>query len=86
MNNPVQLQRWILGMRRRVAGAALALMPVFVLPILANSSAPAQTFTSLYSFTGGADGGNPSAPVVRDAKGNLYAAEVTTEMLKKYSK
>jgi uncharacterized repeat protein (TIGR03803 family) len=28
--------------------------------------------TVLYSFTGGTDGANPSAGVVRDAKGNLY--------------
>jgi uncharacterized repeat protein (TIGR03803 family) len=28
--------------------------------------------TVLYSFTGGADGGNPVAGMVRDAKGNLY--------------
>lgn len=26
----------------------------------------------LYSFTGGADGGNPTAPLLRDGKGNLY--------------
>ena len=28
--------------------------------------------TVLYSFTGGADGGNPSAGVIRDSAGNLY--------------
>jgi len=28
--------------------------------------------TALYSFTGGADGGNPNAGVVRDPEGNLY--------------
>jgi uncharacterized repeat protein (TIGR03803 family) len=28
--------------------------------------------TALYSFTGGADGGNPEAGVVRDSVGNLY--------------
>jgi len=28
--------------------------------------------TVLYSFTGGADGGNPTAKLVRDAQGNLY--------------
>ncbi len=28
--------------------------------------------TVLYSFTGGADGGNPSSGVIRDAAGNLY--------------
>ncbi len=33
---------------------------------------PAGTETVLYSFTGGADGGNPWGGVVRDAEGNLY--------------
>ena len=28
--------------------------------------------TVLYSFTGGADGGNPLAPLIRDSSGNLY--------------
>jgi uncharacterized repeat protein (TIGR03803 family) len=33
----------------------------------------AQTLTTLYSFTGGADGGNPYfGDLVLDAKGNLY--------------
>ena len=32
----------------------------------------ARTFTILYSFTGAADGGNPSAGMVFDADGNLY--------------
>ncbi len=30
--------------------------------------------TTLYTFTGGADGGNPYAGLVRDAAGNLYGA------------
>lgn len=30
----------------------------------------------LYAFTGGTDGRNPSASVIRDAKGNLYGATV----------
>jgi uncharacterized repeat protein (TIGR03803 family) len=29
-------------------------------------------FKVLHTFTGGADGGNPFAPLVRDAAGNLY--------------
>jgi uncharacterized repeat protein (TIGR03803 family) len=33
---------------------------------------PAFHETVLYSFTGGADGGNPSASVILDAAGNLY--------------
>jgi uncharacterized repeat protein (TIGR03803 family) len=33
---------------------------------------PSDTFTVVYTFTGGADGGGPLAGVVRDSKGNLY--------------
>jgi uncharacterized repeat protein (TIGR03803 family) len=32
----------------------------------------AGTYTALYSFTGGADGGNPVAGVIRDSAGNLF--------------
>ncbi len=31
-----------------------------------------NTYTVLYSFTGGADGSNPYAGVIRDSEGNLY--------------
>jgi uncharacterized repeat protein (TIGR03803 family) len=33
---------------------------------------PSGTETVLYSFTGGADGGNPAANLILDAKGNLF--------------
>jgi uncharacterized repeat protein (TIGR03803 family) len=33
---------------------------------------PAGTFTVIYTFTGGADGGAPHTPLVFDAAGNLY--------------
>jgi uncharacterized repeat protein (TIGR03803 family) len=33
---------------------------------------PAGHETVLYSFTGGSDGGNPQAPLLRDKNGNLY--------------
>jgi uncharacterized repeat protein (TIGR03803 family) len=33
---------------------------------------PAGTETVLYSFTGGADGANPTAGLLRDTAGNLY--------------
>jgi uncharacterized repeat protein (TIGR03803 family) len=36
----------------------------------------AGTYTALYRFTGGADGGNPFAGVARDAAGNLYGTTV----------
>jgi len=32
----------------------------------------AQTFTTLYDFSGGSDGGNPDAAVIQDPAGNLY--------------
>lgn len=35
-------------------------------------AAPAQTLTTLYAFTGGADGGRPEAPPLRDKAGSLY--------------
>jgi uncharacterized repeat protein (TIGR03803 family) len=31
-----------------------------------------KNFSTLYSFSGGADGSNPLGPVVMDTKGNLY--------------
>jgi len=34
--------------------------------------AQAQTFSTLYTFTGGTDGGLPFASLLRDSKGNLY--------------
>ena len=37
---------------------------------------PDGTFTVLYTFTGGSDGGNPFAGLIADKKGNLYG---TTE-------
>ncbi|HEX3799726.1 MAG TPA: choice-of-anchor tandem repeat GloVer-containing protein [Verrucomicrobiae bacterium] len=38
------------------------------------SVTPDGTFTNLYSFTGGVDGYNPIAPLVRDAGGNFYGS------------
>ncbi len=48
--------------------ATLALVLVF--PIHVTAQAP--TFTILYSFTGGADGAQPYAPLIHDKDGNLY--------------
>jgi len=46
----------------------MTFLAVFLLAALA----PAQTFTTLYSFTGGADGNLPEAGVIQDSAGNLY--------------
>lgn len=57
------------GILRRL-GRALACG--LLLGAMALAPARAQTFKSLYSFTGGSDGGYPGGPLIRDAEGNLY--------------
>jgi len=50
-------------------------MPLFVvLLVLTFLSIPAaaQTYSVLYNFTGGTDGANPYASVIRDVAGNMY--------------
>jgi uncharacterized repeat protein (TIGR03803 family) len=55
----------------RLRGFSIALAVAMMLaPAVA---AEAQTFTVLYVFTGGADGGYPQAGLIRDAAGNLYS-------------
>ena len=58
-------------MRCRATQILLAL--AILLPLaLVTQFAQAQTFSVLYSFTGGTDGGNPWATLIQDAAGNLY--------------
>jgi len=45
---------------------------MFLPAILTTQLAQAQTFTILYSFTNGVDGGQPYSSLVRDPAGNLY--------------
>ena len=52
-------------------GTIIALSILFVLTILAFTSAQAQTFTVLHSFAG-PDGSDPQAGVTMDRAGNLY--------------
>jgi uncharacterized repeat protein (TIGR03803 family) len=54
-----------------VATVTLALAIMFVLAAAASQPAQAQTFNVLHTFTGGNDGGNPSAGVINKA-GDLY--------------
>jgi len=44
--------------------------------VLATQSAQAQTYSVLYSFTGGADGAAPIATLIRDQAGNLFGTSV----------
>ncbi|MDE8344485.1 MAG: hypothetical protein POG24_11780, partial [Acidocella sp.] len=52
---------------RLASSAALLSTMVLVTPALASG-----TFTEIYKFTGGADGGSPDAAVTLDAAGNIY--------------
>jgi len=46
----------------------------FTVLLLLGAWGQAQTFTTLYNFTGGSDGGVPFAGVIQDQAGNLYGA------------
>jgi uncharacterized repeat protein (TIGR03803 family) len=56
------------------ARVAVALGIVLGLSLGGAQSSQAQTFTVLYTFTGGSDGSIPAGGVVRDAAGNFYGA------------
>lgn len=62
------------GMARRAGFLLLALAAAIVLlPLIATrAAAQAPTYSVLYTFTGGADGAGPEAPLIADTAGNLY--------------
>jgi uncharacterized repeat protein (TIGR03803 family) len=66
MTNTVRL--WILKHLGRLMVIALTLALAAIAPLPAN----AQTFKTLYSFTGQKDGGFPDGPFALDAQGDLY--------------
>jgi len=68
MTNPTQHRSWILGIRGRATGAALALAVVLVSAAITAQVAQAQTLTTLHSFDG-TDGGNPTRGWSRPAMG-----------------
>ena len=72
MTHPRQLRSLTLGLSVGAATGALALAILFMLIVVANPTAQAQTFTVLHTFTGGGDGGAPTAGVTLDGAGNLY--------------
>ncbi len=71
-----QLQQRTFRIYSRAIQALMALTFVFALATSLTQPAQAQTYTVLYTFTGGADGGYPYAGVIFDEAGNLYG---TTE-------
>jgi uncharacterized repeat protein (TIGR03803 family) len=62
------------GLRRatRLCVAALAAAPLLAMP-----PADAATFTTIYSFAGGADGHGPYGKLVQDKAGILYGVTIT---------
>jgi uncharacterized repeat protein (TIGR03803 family) len=59
-------------LRLSAVEAALRLTAVLLLSLATVSLMQAQTFTTLYNFTGSTDGAYPYAGVVQDEMGNLY--------------
>ncbi len=69
---PNTMQRGISRNRLGAASATLTFVVVLGLGIVTTPLAQAQTFTVLYNFTGGTDGGTPYAGLLGDdRKGNL---------------
>jgi uncharacterized repeat protein (TIGR03803 family) len=52
------------------------MLTLSAISLLCGTAATAQTDSTLYSFTGGADGGNPLSSLVMDNAGNLYGTAV----------
>jgi uncharacterized repeat protein (TIGR03803 family) len=48
------------------------LVAAVLMMLAAAIAAPAQTYSALYTFTGGADGSTPDAGLIADGGGNLY--------------
>lgn len=61
-----------------LSAATLALALASLLFFIATQSAPAQTFSVVHNFTGGADGGNPYSGVTIDVAGNLYGTAMVS--------
>jgi uncharacterized repeat protein (TIGR03803 family) len=72
MMSAVRLSSWILGLCRRAARLALGSAVMLMAAVVVSLTAQAQTFTLLYQFTGGADGGRPLGGLVEDGAGNFY--------------
>jgi len=52
--------------------ATLRVMGILLLALVTSPLMQAQTFTTLYSFTGSTDGAHPFAGLIQDEMGNLY--------------
>lgn len=62
------------AMKIGALSAGIALLPLMTTRIAGQDTAP--TYSAVYAFTGGTDGGSPDTSLIHDAAGNLYG---TTE-------
>lgn len=65
-------QDWIVSFGPRAIRTALAFVAALASCALLSTAMQAQTYTVLYSFTGGADGGEVIGGLIQDSSGNLY--------------
>ncbi len=63
-------------MPTRFAEGVAVLAAVLGIALCAPSALHSQTFTVLHRFSGGTDGENPQAGLVRDSAGNLYGTTI----------
>ncbi len=59
-------------MQSKYSTCIAAFLLLAAVSIFPGRAAQAQTLTTLYSFAGGSDGGNPFASLISDGQGNLY--------------
>jgi uncharacterized repeat protein (TIGR03803 family) len=67
-----RLQEQVSKLRVSAVYAAPRVVAVILLGLVTLPLMQAQTFTTLYNFTGSTDGGYPYAGVIQDEAGNLY--------------
>jgi uncharacterized repeat protein (TIGR03803 family) len=72
MKDPAPSRSGTFGRFRHLVRTTLSLAIMLPPAVLASRSAHAQTFSVLYSFTGGTDGGNSMGNLMLDKLGNLY--------------
>src|SRR6266536_4311288 len=72
MKKALQQTGWISGTRHRTVNGALVLALLMVPTVMVTRSVQAQSFSVLYSFTGGTGAALPVAGLAQDKEGNLY--------------
>jgi hypothetical protein len=72
MKRSEQHRGGVAGIGARTACTVIAFLTILIPAINAAPPSPQWTFTTLYTFTGMADGSGPDTPLLKDTAGNLY--------------